>query len=110
MPEGAGGWVYILASQRNGTLYTGSARDLVARVHQHREGLGGFTRKYGVTRLVWFEAQESVAAAYKREQLIKRWRRAWKLELIEKMNPRWEDLYPSIAGGLSLEEVLRSKL
>lgn len=110
MAEDAGGWVYILASQRNGTLYTGSARDLAARVHQHREGLCGFTCKYDVMRLVWFEPQQSVAAAYKREQLIKRWRRAWKLELIEKMNPRWEDLYPSIAGGRPLAEVLRSKL
>lgn len=111
MREEAGGWVYILASGRNGTLYTGSARDLAGRVYEHREGLRpSFTRKYGVTRLVWFEAQESVAAAYKREQLIKRWRRAWKLALIEKMNPRWDDLYPSIAGGTPLDEVLRSKI
>lgn len=103
--------MYILASARNGTLYTGSARDLAGRVYEHREGLRpGFTRKYDVTRLVWFEAHESVAAAYKREQLIKRWRRAWKLALIEKMNPRWEDLYPSIAGGAPLDSVLRSRL
>ena len=110
MAAGVGGWAYILASQRNGTLYTGSARNLASRVYQHREGLSGFTRKYGVTQLVWFEAHDSVASAYKREQLIKRWRRAWKLELIERMNPRWEDLYPSIAGGESLEAVLRSKI
>jgi putative endonuclease len=112
MREEAGGFVYILASARNGTLYTGSARDLAARIAQHREGvLAGFTRKYDVTRLVWFEAHDSVAAAYHREQLIKRWRRAWKLALIEKLNPRWEDLYPSIAGhGPPLEHVVQSKL
>ncbi|MGD9815845.1 MAG: GIY-YIG nuclease family protein [Hyphomonadaceae bacterium] len=108
--EDAGGWVYILASGRNGTLYTGSARVLSDRIYQHREGLiHGFTRKYGVTRLVWFEAHDCVAAAYKREQLIKRWRRAWKLALIEKLNPQWLDLYPSIAGfGPPLDHVLRS--
>lgn len=112
MREEAGGWTYILASARNGTLYTGSARSLAARIAQHRQGqLSSFTRKYGVTRLVWFEAHDGVAAAYKREQQIKRWRRAWKLALIEKLNPRWEDLYPSIAGfGPALDVVLQSKL
>lgn len=100
MREEAGGWVYILASARNGTLYTGSARDLAARVYQHREFLmGGFTRKYGVTRLVWFEAHDRVAAAYAREKSIKRWRRKWKLDLIEAMNRQWLDLYAWIAGG-----------
>lgn len=95
----AGAWTYVLASARNGTLYPGSARSLVARIHQHREEqMPGFTLKYGVKRLVWFEAHDNIGAAYKREQQIKRWRRAWKLELIEKMNPRWEDLFPSIAG------------
>jgi putative endonuclease len=95
MDRDAGGWTYILASARNGTLYTGSARVLVRRIHQHREGeVPGFTRKYGVTRLVWFEPHESIAAAYKREQLIKRWRREWKLALIEKMNPRWRICIP----------------
>ena len=99
MKEDAGGWIYILASDRNGTLYTGSTRELAKRVHEHREGLlAGFTRKYGVTKLVWFEAHESVAAAYKRETQIKRWRRAWKLELIEKSNPQWRDLYEEVAG------------
>jgi putative endonuclease len=108
--EGVGGWVYILASARNGTLYTGSARDLATRIHQHREGLSGFTRKYRVHQLVWFEAHQSVAAAYKREQLIKRWRREWKLSLIEKLNPRWEDLYPSIAGfGAPVQSVVESQ-
>jgi putative endonuclease len=102
----------MLASARNGTLYTGSARVLAARTQQHREGqIPGFTRRYGVTRLVWFEAHDNIGAAYKREQLIKRWRRVWKLALIERFNPRWEDLFPSIAGfGPPLESVLRSKL
>lgn len=102
----AGGWVYILASKRFGTLYTGSARDLAARVYQHREGLlPGFTRKYGVTRLVWFAPHESVAAAYKREHQIKRWRRDWKIALIEEKNPHWDDLYAAIAGfGASITQ------
>jgi putative endonuclease len=95
----AGGWTYILASKRFGTLYTGSTRNLVARIHQHREGqLRGFTRKHGVNLLVWFEPHDSVASAYRREQSIKRWLRAWKITLIEGQNPNWEDLYPSIAG------------
>lgn len=101
MWEDAGGWTYILASARNGTLYTGSARDLVKRIHEHREGVfHGFTRKYGVTLLVWFERHDSVAMAYKREQLIKRWRRAWKLALVEQLNPQWRDLWPGLSSNL----------
>ena len=112
MREDAGAWTYILASARNGTLYTGSARFLAARIQQHREEqIPGFTRKYGVKRLVWFEAHDDIGAAYTREQRIKRWRREWKLELIEKFNPRWEDLFPSVAGfGPPTEQILRSKL
>jgi putative endonuclease len=99
MREEARGWVYILASARFGTLYTGSTRDLVRRVYEHREGLlPGFTRKYGVTRLVWFEPHVAITDAYRREQLLKRWRRAWKIALIEEKNPYWEDMYPAIAG------------
>ena len=99
MKEEAGGWVYILASKFLGTLYTGSTRDIVRRVYEHKEGLlPGFTRKYGVTRLVWFEPHESVAAAHYRELQIKKWRRDWKVALIEEKNPRWEDLYPTLAG------------
>lgn len=101
MREEIGGYVYILASARNGTLYTGSARNLVARIYEHRERLyHGFTRKYGVTRLVWFEAHVSVVAAYSREQRIKRWRREWKLALIEKANPQWRDRYDEITSNL----------
>lgn len=99
MREEVGGFVYILASARNGTLYTGSTRNLISRVTQHREGVWcTFTRKYGVTRLVWFEAHSSIAAAYRREQLIKRWRRDWKIGLIEEKNPYWEDLYLSLSN------------
>ncbi|MES1201111.1 MAG: GIY-YIG nuclease family protein [Pseudomonadota bacterium] len=97
MREEAGGYVYILANKAYGPLYTGSARDLVARIYQHKEGvLPGFTRKYGVAMLVWYEAHESVSLAYSREQKIKKWRRAWKIALIEGMNPRWNDLYPAL--------------
>lgn len=99
MREEFSGWAYLLASAHMGALYIGSTRDLIRRVHEHREGLRpGFTRKYGVHRLVWFEAHLSVAAAYAREQEIKKWRRCWKIALIEENNPRWEDLYPTLAG------------
>jgi len=86
--------VYILASQRNGTLYVGVTSDLARRVFEHREGLiGGFTRTYGVNILVWAEAFSNVHDAIAAEKRIKRWRRAWKLELIERGNPQWRDLY-----------------
>lgn len=87
-------YVYILASQRNGTLYTGVTSDLSRRVHQHREGRSsGFTAAYGVTRLVWYEIFADIRDAIDAEKRIKRWRRAWKIELIETMNPQWLDLY-----------------
>jgi putative endonuclease len=85
--------VYLLASRRNGTLYVGVTSNLLARVHQHREGLlPGFTRDYGVKRLVWFERHGSMEQAIVREKRIKKWNRAWKLELIEAGNPEWRDL------------------
>ena len=85
--------VYLLASQRNGTLYVGVASDLLARIHQHREGtFEGFTKDYGVKRLVWFEHHGTMESAIIREKQIKKWNRAWKLELIETENPRWLDL------------------
>jgi putative endonuclease len=85
--------VYILASQRNGTLYIGVTSNLPARIHQHREGVGdGFTRKYGVKQLVWFEQHPTMESAITREKRIKKWNRAWKLELIEATNPDWRDL------------------
>ena len=86
--------VYILASRRNGTLYAGVTRELARRVYQHREGLTpGFTARYGVKMLVWYARFPTALEAIAFEKRIKRWRRRWKLELIEGMNPRWDDLY-----------------
>ena len=86
--------VYIVASRRNGTLYTGVTSDLVARVGLHREGqVEGFTRKYGCKTLVWYEQHNYMHEAIKREKQIKRWLRPWKLELIERDNPTWRDLF-----------------
>ena len=85
--------VYLLASRRNGTLYVGVTSNLIARIHQHREGLlPGFTREYGVKMLVWFEQHATMESAILREKRIKKWNRKWKLELIEKDNPGWRDL------------------
>jgi len=95
-----GGWVYILASQRNGTLYTGVTADLAARMMRHREGSGSrFAAKYGVLRLVHAEHFERIDEAIAREKAIKKWRRAWKLELIERGNPGWDDLFDHILGA-----------
>ncbi|MBE7527770.1 GIY-YIG nuclease family protein [Nitrosomonas sp.] len=89
--------VYIMASQRNGTLYTGVTSDLVQRVWQHREGLAeGFTRQYRCKLLVWYEQHESMNSAILREKQIKSGSRAKKLALIEAQNPNWQDLYPEI--------------
>lgn len=86
--------VYILASKRNGTLYTGVTSDLAPRIQLHREGqVEGFTQTYGCKTLVWYEQHSYMHEAIKREKQIKRWRRAWKLELIETLNPNWRDLY-----------------
>ena len=91
--------VYILASRRNGTLYVGATSDLIKRVWQHRENLvEGFTRRYGVHDLVWYEPHESMTGAIARERAIKEWKRAWKIELIEAENREWRDLYPDLAG------------
>jgi len=91
--------VYILASSRNGTLYAGVTSSLVQRVWQHREHLaGGFTDRYGVTKLVWYELHESMESAIVREKRIKKWNRAWKIQLIEEENPEWQDLWHAILG------------
>src|SRR6202012_1765023 len=88
------GYVYIMASKRNGTLYLGVTRNLAERVTQHKRGGGSeFTKKYGVTILVWYEDNAWIADAIQRETSLKRWPRKWKLELIEKMNPDWRDLH-----------------
>ncbi|MDO8675513.1 MAG: GIY-YIG nuclease family protein [Candidatus Omnitrophota bacterium] len=90
-------YVYILASQRNGTLYVGVTNDLVKRVYEHKQKLvDGFTKKYGLGILVYYEATGDIMGAIQREKQIKKWNRAWKLRLIEKSNPDWKDLYPQI--------------
>lgn len=89
--------VYILASHRNGTLYTGVTSSLAERVWQHRNGVTeGFTQRYRVHLLVWYELHATMESAIGREKAVKEWKRKWKLELIEKANPTWQDLYASI--------------
>ena len=86
-------YVYILASDRNGTLYVGVTNDLARRVYEHRNDLiEGFTKRYGVHRLVWFEVHGDINEAIIREKRIKKWNRSWKLRVIEEMNPDWIDL------------------
>ena len=89
--------VYILASRPRGSLYIGVTSDLVSRVWQHRNGyVEGFTKRYGVHMLVWYEIHESMVSAITRERTMKKWYRAWKVELIEESNPAWLDLYDGI--------------
>jgi putative endonuclease len=88
-------YVYILASRRNGTLYTGVTGRIIGRVSQHKQKLTpGFTSRYGVDLLVWYEPHENVQIAIRREKRLKKWLRAWKVALIEQTNPLWLDLYP----------------
>ena len=91
-------YVYLLSSKPQGTLYVGMTNDLVRRVWEHKiKAVPGFSRKYGTDRLVWFEAHETLESAYRREKQIKEWWRAWKIEMIERDNPYWIDLYPSLS-------------
>lgn len=91
--------VYILASERNGTLYIGVTSDLIKRVWQHKESLAdGFTKKYGVKMLVWYEQHETMESAIAKEKAMKKWLRKWKLKTIEQTNPDWHDLWPEITG------------
>jgi putative endonuclease len=91
-------WVYVLASRLGGTLYIGVTNNLVRRAYEHRLGLAeGFTKKYGVHRLVYFESYCDVEQAIRREKQLKKWNRAWKVRLIEEKNPNWDDLCPKIA-------------
>ncbi len=93
------GYVYILASKRNGTLYTGVTSDLPRRLFEHQNNLSpGFTSKYNVKTLVWFEEHDLVTAAIAREKTIKSWPRKWKLELVEAMNPNWDDIAHYLHG------------
>ena len=89
--------VYILASQRNGTLYVGVTSDLVRRVWEHKNDLAdGFTKKYGVHTLVWYEVHPTMDSAITREKRLKEWKRSWKLDLIEGVNPMWDNLYDEL--------------
>jgi putative endonuclease len=90
-------YVYLLASKKHGTLYLGVTRDIVRRGHEHRtKAVDGFTQRYGVDKLVWFEIYDDAASAIAREKELKKWRRDWKIRLIEEQNPGWVDLYPGI--------------
>lgn len=92
--------VYILASKRYGTLYIGVTSDLCSRVAAHKQSdIPGFTRKYGVKSLVWCEFLDSMDDAIKREKQLKEWRRSWKIESIEKLNPTWRDLFEEMCGA-----------
>jgi putative endonuclease len=89
-----GGWVYIVTNRPNGTVYVGVTSDLARRVWEHREGVAdGFTKKYGLKRLVWAEHHDDIRAAIQREHNLKHWPRAWKIQLIVAGNPGWTDLY-----------------
>ena len=90
-------YVYLLASRKQGTLYLGVTKDLIRRIYQHREKLTpGFSSQYDIRRLVWFETYDDPVNAIEREKEVKKWRRAWKINLIEKSNPDWKDLYSEI--------------
>jgi len=91
---------YILASRKNGTLYIGVTSDLIKRIYEHKEGLvEGFSKKYAVKILVYYEYSDQIEVAIAREKELKKWKRQWKLDLIEKDNPQWLDLYPKILGS-----------
>jgi putative endonuclease len=99
--------VYLLASHRNGTFYVGVTSNLMQRLYQHREGLiDGFSKDYGIKRLVWFEMHETMESAFMREKRIKNWNRPWKINLVEKENPDWRDL----AIDLGFEMVASTRL
>jgi putative endonuclease len=90
-------YVYLLASRRHGTLYLGVTNDLVRRVHEHKtRGVPGFSARYGVDRLVWFETYDDPKDAIARQKELKKWRRDWKVRLVEEQNPEWRDLYGTI--------------
>ncbi|MGM4907227.1 GIY-YIG nuclease family protein [Tardiphaga sp. 866_E4_N2_1] len=92
-------YVYLLASRKHGTLYIGVTNDLIRRVYEHRSKVvDGFTRRYDVDKLVWFEVYDDVLSAIAREKELKKWRRDWKIRLIEEQNPNWMDLYPVLSG------------
>ena len=102
------GFVYILTNTRNGTLYIGVTNDIIRRTHEHREAaIDGFTSKYGLKRLGWYEAHVDAPTAICREKSLKAWQRDWKLRLIEATNPEWNDLWPGLFGeGLNAADWL----
>ena len=92
-----GYYVYILASRKDGAIYVGITNDIVRRIYEHRtKVIQGFTSKYNITRLVWFEIYNDPISAISLEKELKKWKRAWKVQLIEAQNPQWDDLYESI--------------
>ena len=94
-----GGWVYIMTNRPNGIIYTGVTSDIARRAYEHREGLvPGFTRRYGLKRLVWMERHDDIRTAIQREKNIKHWSRAWKAQMIIEANPDWLDLYERLNG------------
>ena len=96
--------VYMMANRKHGTIYIGVTSRLVGRVADHREGLiEGFTKRYGLNRLVWYEPYESMVAAIQREKSLKKYKREWKINLIERENPDWDDLFPALVGKKSYE-------
>ena len=95
--SGRGGWVYIVTNRRNGTLYLGVTGDIARRVWEHREGLvDGFTKRYGLKRLVYAERHDDIVSAIQREKTMKHWPRKWKVNLILQRNPDWDDLYETL--------------
>lgn len=91
-------YVYLLASEKYGTLYLGVTNDIVRRVYEHKsKAVAGFTKRYAVDKLVWFEIYDDPTSAIAREKELKKWRRDWKIRLIEESNPQWIDLYPQLA-------------
>ncbi len=92
-------YVYLLASKKHGMLYLGVTNDIVRRTHQHRtDAAKGFTSRYGIHKLVWFEIYDDALTAIAREKELKKWRRDWKIRLIEEQNPTWDDLFPGISN------------
>lgn len=93
-------YIYIVASKKNGTLYIGVTNDVMRRAYEHREkAIEGFTKEYNVTRLVYLEEYDNIEEAIRREKRMKEWNRSWKIRLIEKMNPEWDDLYLQYIDG-----------
>ncbi|MFN3399316.1 MAG: GIY-YIG nuclease family protein [Ferrovibrio sp.] len=94
----AGGWIYIVTDKPYGTLYVGVTSDIRRRAWEHRDGVAdGFTKRYDLKRLVYVEAHDDIRLAIEREKRVKRWQRAWKIELIQSINPDWADLYDTLA-------------